>query len=260
MLAKLRPRSAYDAVALVALFVALGGGAYATTALPKNSVGTKQLEKNAVISSKIRDGGVGRADIARGAVNDSKAGPDSLTGRSIKESTLGQVPTAATASNATNADNATHATSADSATSAGDATTLAGLPVGTFQQICNHGSIVAQVYVKGSNNTTTWPASTYVTAPLRDSFNCAGASPAAQAQRMGAGIYLVDFPGVDPTGHLVATGNVTVDQSSTQDPNDILTYKLVFDATLARTVYRVEITDAGSGTQEDREFSFSVNS
>src|SRR3954468_7443331 len=40
-------------VALVALFVALGGGAYAALKLPKNSVGAKQIRKHAVTPSKV---------------------------------------------------------------------------------------------------------------------------------------------------------------------------------------------------------------
>jgi len=41
------------AVALVALFVALGGGAYAALKLPANSVGTAQLKKKAVTPAKL---------------------------------------------------------------------------------------------------------------------------------------------------------------------------------------------------------------
>jgi hypothetical protein len=41
------------AVALLALFVALGGSAYASTALPRNSVGPKQLKAHAVTSAKL---------------------------------------------------------------------------------------------------------------------------------------------------------------------------------------------------------------
>jgi hypothetical protein len=43
-----------DVVACLALFVALGGAAYAGTQLPKNSVGTKQLKRNAVNSAKVK--------------------------------------------------------------------------------------------------------------------------------------------------------------------------------------------------------------
>lgn len=46
-----------NVVSLLALFVALSGGAYALT-LPKNSVGARQLKKNAVQGSKIKGGAV----------------------------------------------------------------------------------------------------------------------------------------------------------------------------------------------------------
>jgi hypothetical protein len=55
-------------IALLALFVALGGTAYATTAVPRNSVGTNQLETHAVTSSKL----------AR----------NSVTGRSVRDRSL----------------------------------------------------------------------------------------------------------------------------------------------------------------------------
>lgn len=61
-------------VALLALFVALGGTGYAAIVLPANSVGTKQLKKkavtggkiaaNAVTSSKVRDGSLLATDFA----------------------------------------------------------------------------------------------------------------------------------------------------------------------------------------------------
>jgi len=109
-LARRRPSPAL-VIALVALFVALGGTGYAAFSLPKNSVGTKQLKKNAVTGSKIK----------KNAVTGSKVKNDSLTGADINESTLGKVPAAASAdaaASATNATNAGHAGSADSATNA----------------------------------------------------------------------------------------------------------------------------------------------
>ena len=55
-------------VAYLALFVALGSGAYAATQLPKNSVGAKQLKKKAVTAAKIKDGAVTTPKIKDGAV------------------------------------------------------------------------------------------------------------------------------------------------------------------------------------------------
>jgi hypothetical protein len=47
-----------NAIAVVALFIALGGTSYAAVAIPKNSVGSTQLRKGAVSSSKIRSGAI----------------------------------------------------------------------------------------------------------------------------------------------------------------------------------------------------------
>lgn len=123
-----RPKLTYaNVVSTLCLFIVLGGGAWAATRLPKNSVGTPQLKKNAVTGAKVKNG--------------------SLTGADIDAATLGRVPQAASAESATNASHATsadsaghagtagtadHATSADTATQAGDATTLDGLPASAF--------------------------------------------------------------------------------------------------------------------------------
>ena len=46
----------HNAIALLALFVALGGTSYAAFSLPAGSVGTKQLRNGAVTSKKIGNG------------------------------------------------------------------------------------------------------------------------------------------------------------------------------------------------------------
>ena len=70
-----------NAVAYIALFVALGGTAVASSlALPANSVGTPQLKNGAVTGGKV-----------------AKA---TLTGATIKAATLGTVPSSTTAGNA----------------------------------------------------------------------------------------------------------------------------------------------------------------
>jgi hypothetical protein len=54
MLRKLRPKLTFANVMVVVLtFIVLGGGAYAASSLPKNSVGTKQLKNGAVTQNKI---------------------------------------------------------------------------------------------------------------------------------------------------------------------------------------------------------------
>ena len=81
-------------VAIVALVVALSGGAWAASrtnkALPKNSVGTAQLKSKAVTTGKV----------APNAINGSKVANGSLTGQDINLSKLGTVPSASEAERA----------------------------------------------------------------------------------------------------------------------------------------------------------------
>ena len=53
-------------VACIALFVALSGASYAAIKLPRNSVGTPQLKKNAVTSPKVKDRSLRARDFAPG--------------------------------------------------------------------------------------------------------------------------------------------------------------------------------------------------
>jgi hypothetical protein len=68
---KLRMPSPAMGVACIALAIALSGAAYAAT-LPRNSVGTPQLKKNAVVSSKVRNGSLLGVDFKAGQL---PAGP-----------------------------------------------------------------------------------------------------------------------------------------------------------------------------------------
>jgi hypothetical protein len=73
-------------VACAALAVSLSGAGYAAIVLPKNSVGTQQLRRDAVRSSKIAN--------------------NQVTGADINEATLGEVPAALNAQTAASADDA----------------------------------------------------------------------------------------------------------------------------------------------------------
>lgn len=57
-----------NALATVALFVALGGTSYAAVRLPKDSVGATQLRKNAVTSTKVKDRSLRRRDVSSAEV------------------------------------------------------------------------------------------------------------------------------------------------------------------------------------------------
>jgi hypothetical protein len=68
-----------NVMATIAVFLALGGGAYAALHLPKNSIRSKQIKnhqvkkadlaKNAVDSKKIQDGSVLRGDLGSGVLS-----------------------------------------------------------------------------------------------------------------------------------------------------------------------------------------------
>jgi hypothetical protein len=60
-----RPRHSTIA-AYLALFVAMGGTGYAASHLPKNSVGTRQLKKNAVTGAKVKPRTLRASDVKAG--------------------------------------------------------------------------------------------------------------------------------------------------------------------------------------------------
>ena len=77
-----RPLTYANAMATVAVFVSLGGGAYAAGVLPSASVGTAQLKRDAVTSSRVKDGTLRASDFAAGlpAGTRGSAGADGATG------------------------------------------------------------------------------------------------------------------------------------------------------------------------------------
>src|SRR3954454_8292375 len=116
MLGMIRSKVTYaNVMATIAMFIALGGGAYAATTLKPNSVGTKQIKKAAVTNAKL----------GKNAVTGAKVKDGSLTGSDLNLATLPKVSSAGTADNASHAANADHAGNSDSAahaTSADNAT------------------------------------------------------------------------------------------------------------------------------------------
>jgi hypothetical protein len=71
-----RMPSAAMAVAILALGIALGGGAYAAKVkLKANSVKTKTIKNGAVTEKKLRDGAVTEGKLAGGAVSSAKLTP-----------------------------------------------------------------------------------------------------------------------------------------------------------------------------------------
>ncbi len=77
---RLRRPSPAMVVACLALLVALGGTGYAASKLPANSVGTAQLQPNAVTSAKVKNATLLAADFKSGQIPKGPAGPPGAQG------------------------------------------------------------------------------------------------------------------------------------------------------------------------------------
>ena len=75
-----RPGRYANVASTLALVVALGGTSYAAVALPKNSVGTKQLKTNAVTSGKVKDRTLLSKDFEAGQLPAGPRGPAGAPG------------------------------------------------------------------------------------------------------------------------------------------------------------------------------------
>jgi hypothetical protein len=143
-----------NVVSCVALFTALGGGAYA---LQANSVGTRQLKNGAVTNAKL----------AARSVTGAKVADHSLTGAKIVASTLGPVRVARHALSADGARAAGHATSADQAA---NAAAFGGLAPSAFERAGHLVLIAARM-------SNTDPDRTILTAgPFTVTGHCAAAN------------------------------------------------------------------------------------
>jgi len=76
-------------IALLALFIALGGTSYAAVSLPKGSVGNPQIKDDAVGPGKVRDGAITRAKVRNNAINSAKVADGTLR---AKDFAAGEVP------------------------------------------------------------------------------------------------------------------------------------------------------------------------
>lgn len=110
-------------ISVIALFVALGGSAYAA-----KKIGSNEIKANAITTGKIKKNAVTTAKIKKGAV----------TGAKIDEGTLGTVPSATSATTAETAKNfSRYFTSGLKKASVGQQVSLATNGPFSFTGICN---------------------------------------------------------------------------------------------------------------------------
>jgi hypothetical protein len=142
----LRHLSFSNVIAMLALFVALGGAAYAGTkingsSIKNGSIGGGKLKNETITASKLKKGTITAAQIRNETITGAQIEVGSIDTSRLNLSGLGAVPlaqaaitatkaasatkadTATTATSATNADNAEHAESASTADSATKADT-----------------------------------------------------------------------------------------------------------------------------------------
>jgi hypothetical protein len=113
-------------VAVIALFVALGGSVYAAK---KARIDGKAIRAKSIPGNRLKPRSIG-ADRLKPGVLRSVAASGPLTGADINELTLGQVPSAAHADSADTAQSAVDAQTALNAVNAVDAKTINGHGVG----------------------------------------------------------------------------------------------------------------------------------
>ncbi len=95
-----------NVISVLALFIALGGGALAVQVAKKNSVNSKSIRNNSIRSADIRkgqvrssdigDGQVGSADIGDGQVGSADVADGSLSATDIDVASLGDATTGST--------------------------------------------------------------------------------------------------------------------------------------------------------------------
>jgi hypothetical protein len=108
-----------NVIAVIALFIALGGAAYAGSKINGNkivnkSIGGGKLKNETITANKIKKGTITSAQIAPGSIDSTQININSLT-------TVPSAQTATTATSAKTAETATKATSAVTADEAGEA-------------------------------------------------------------------------------------------------------------------------------------------
>jgi hypothetical protein len=180
-------------VALLALFVALGGSSYAAV-----KIGARDIQRGAVGTRAIANNSVRSADIHDATVSGADVKDDSLTNADIDNTHL----SAKSAETAAHAATASSASTASNATNAGNAGKLDGLDSTAFTRPACTSQTGA---LKGIVTIAASPAfsGTFTAVP---GYNCSGQS--VEARRLGMGRYEVRFNG-SPATQAVATAIVS---------------------------------------------------
>jgi hypothetical protein len=189
------------AIALIALFVALGGTVYAASSIngksiKKGSIPGNRLKTEGVTGTQIVESTLGTVPSAAQATKANEATKAAEAAKAVQATKAVEATKATTASTANSANNANHANVADSAGTAADSAALGGFSAGNYQRGCANGAIRGVARVNENNGNP----------QLITAFNCSGGP--IHLARKGPGKYEVDFEGVGAV--LSATASVIV--------------------------------------------------
>lgn len=203
-------------VALVALFAALGGSAYAAS-----SIGTKQIKNGAITAAKLKKEAVTGVKIKDGAISGAK----------LNLAQLGTVPSAVHAARADRADTAGHAAEADKAkeaTKASEAQTAARAAVAETAANFSRYFTTGIVRAHAGQRVTVWQAGPFVATGICEAIGAGElvaytllttSVPHAAMASANYGFYRADFePGEEPEiGQAVRTQDDLTEVSTYQD-------------------------------------------
>jgi len=182
-------------VALLALFVALGGSSYAAV-----KISARDIQRGAVGTRAIANDSVRSADIHNATVSGADVADNSLTNADIDNTNL-SAQTAESANTATRATTATSANTATNATNADNAGKLDGLDSTDFTLPACTSQTGA---LKGAVTIAASPAFSATFTPV-PGYNCSGQP--IEARRLSMGRYELRFNG-SPATQAVATAIV----------------------------------------------------
>jgi hypothetical protein len=200
-------------VALLALFVSLGGSSYAAL-----KVGSKNIKRSAVTSRAIKNNTVTSADVRNGT----------LTGRDVKNNSLRNADIVNSNLRAATAKQADAATNADKL--GGIASTGFTRPDCTSQT----GSVKGFARIAGAAAFS----GTFTTTGVENPYNCSGGT--VEARRLGVGTYEVRFNG---GGQVLALVDIL--------ESGVPTITSVSAALVAAGTFRVQTVDTATGVAAD---------
>jgi hypothetical protein len=236
---RLRSHLTYaNVMATLAVFLVLGGGAYAAFHLPRNSVRSKNIVNGSVGSADLRDNGVRGKDVLTGTIRSSDVGNGSLLSSDLKPGTLPSPDTPAQL--------LSKLTTVDGPGSGLDADTLGGVPYDQFLQGRGSEEDVAAGAVAGASIDTVQEIANVgkltLTCATPAQPNVRYTNESGDNQR----VFVDDGSGAS-VSQVLAAGNATADSQAGTSTNDARHTTFFVRLGGGFLLYDVWMTTASSG-------------